>query len=754
MNHGCQNRQAPEPGFCPVSAAAAPFRLLRRRPVVWLFLAALLLRAVYVAQSVDNPLFGVPLVDARMYDDWAARMAGGQWLWDQIENYLPIYPFFLAVFKVAFGAGETGAVKLIQCLMGALTVALLALTGARVWRPAAGWIAGALYATYWLAIVYESEKHAETFCVFFQTLALCLLTRIPPRDALSRLSPTSMGSTGRCAGAAPLLAFGAGVSWALAAGARANLLLTLPFIGVWLLWRPGVTWRAVGVRAATFGLGATLIFGPVLARNRFISGAWILRSQAAWTLYCGLNPEFGGLPIPPGVQWENFMREPLRAGLRSRVEIERYWIERAGALWRERPIAVLANLARRAAMWLNAREFSQEFDADAYRRYSWALSLPWPDFGWIGPLGIVGIFIAGRGDRRRALLLVYLAVAAASIAPFQLVNRYRLPCAPLLALFAGAGILQAIAWLEQRRWRALTLAGAGLAALCVLSWPDWWRLTERRIARHDFFIGAHCQDAGAYDRAVAAYRRSMERFSWDADSPYRIGQIRLKQGRQAEAMEMFHEALRREPQFPDAMAALARICLSQGDLEEAGRWTRNSLRLYPNFETALVLMARIAAARRDAPDEVAWYERALEEGASASTAIEFALRLAELGRLPESMDLLRRVYEEPRSRGLDRARAAMVAGALCAQRLGDADQARRWWERVIEMFPNAAPYHNQALYLTARREEGEFLNRAEAEGGKDGREMARDVIRFAQTMSDESASSMAFLPRQWVWGER
>ena len=45
-----------------------------------LFLVAFGFRQVYLLESMANPLFGAPQVDAGAYDSWARELAAGQWL--------------------------------------------------------------------------------------------------------------------------------------------------------------------------------------------------------------------------------------------------------------------------------------------------------------------------------------------------------------------------------------------------------------------------------------------------------------------------------------------------------------------------------------------------------------------------------------------------------------------------------------------------------------------------------------------------
>ena len=68
-------------------------RLDRRDAVALasIFGLALLLRLVYLWQVADLPFLEFPLVDARSYDEWAQRIAGGAWLGDRVFYQAPAY---------------------------------------------------------------------------------------------------------------------------------------------------------------------------------------------------------------------------------------------------------------------------------------------------------------------------------------------------------------------------------------------------------------------------------------------------------------------------------------------------------------------------------------------------------------------------------------------------------------------------------------------------------------------------------------
>ncbi len=723
---------------------------LRQAPYFWLFVFALLLRLAYLAESTANPLFGVALVDGRVYEEWAGQMASGRWLWDSVGNYLPIYPLFLALLKFFFGPSPI-VYKWAQAALGALGAVLIGRVAERLWDRRVGLTAGCLTAGYWLLIVYEGEPYAEPFSIFFQTLALFLL--VSPRLGI-----------GRC--------LAAGVALALSAGARANLLLLLPFVAGWVFWASGPAWRRAIVGVAGFVTGTALVLGPIALRNRQITGEWVLRRQAAWSLYSGLAPEFRALPIPPGVVFDNQMRQPIQAGLRSREEIEEYWAERTVALLRENPIGVGGVLFRRFFLLLNAREFPKEFDVHAYRGYSRVLSLPWPGFWLVGPLGLVGLAAAGPWTKSRALPALLLILGWGSLIPFKFADRYRLPVGPLLAIFAAVALWAM--WEARRRGarrRLLGLAGAW-AALCVVAWPDWMNLKADRISRHNFFIGGALAEAGQQEAALEAYGRSMREFPWDADSPYAMGIIHLARDEAEAAGAMLEEALRREPDFPEAMAALARLRERQGDLATAQSLLEESLQLYPTYPTALMQLAGLHRRRGQTGAELALIARAIEAGGGPPVALTLALRLDDLANMDDAREIFERVAADQRADPFTRARALILAGRMEAVRRGDLEAARGFWARAALQAPLVPFFALQARFLLGEIDESTFRREMEAldsptalefaeytiglhrrlRGDLDGARAAygRCLSLAGQRSSDEPPAE---LPQRWAWEE-
>jgi tetratricopeptide (TPR) repeat protein len=611
-----------------------------------LFLVAFGFRQVYLLHSMANPLFGVPQVDAEAYDIWARQIGPGHWLWTEVGNYTVAFPLWLATVGTAT-AWDPTAMGTVHALVGAITVVLLAGLATRIFGREVGVVAGILWATCWLSIIYELEGFAEGFANALQILSLFLLVRWPRSAAIGGLAGIAMG---------------------IAIAARANLLLAAP-IALLLAWLPDGSDRSLR-RALVFGAGVLAILCPIVWRNHELSGLWVLRGQAPWSFYAAVEPAFHGFHPPPGIAFDKYMNQPVADGAVTFAEIERWWTAKAWAVIENDPWAVLETTVRRVFLFLNARELPQDIDVHAYRAYSWLLSLPLPNFGLMLPLAVGGMALGTR-SRSARLLALYTVVVAISILPFKVSDRYRLPLSVLLAVWAAVFVVELVrsrGVLQGLHRRALALA----AAAALLSWPDWPRTSELSTTRHDWQIGHRFLMAGRYDEARVHFERSMTAVAWDADSAGELGAIFAREDKEEEAAAAFEEALRREPDYVDALTGLGRLRWSQGRFEEATALAERAVALAPADPVVNLLAAELFEARGNLERGVELRRWALRCRASPVEHIGIAVREFQLGRVDEAFVTLQAAPSPQRE---------LYSGLLAAL-AGRADMAREALQRA------------------------------------------------------------------------
>src|SRR5262249_31225680 len=131
----------------------------RRAAVV--FAVALGVRLIYLWQIRSSPFFDTLLGDARAYDAWAQRIAGGEWIGRDFFYQAPLYPYFLGTLYSMFGR-DLLVVRVAQSVLGSSACVLLALAARSMFSDRVGLIAGFMLALYAPAWFFDSLLQKTT----------------------------------------------------------------------------------------------------------------------------------------------------------------------------------------------------------------------------------------------------------------------------------------------------------------------------------------------------------------------------------------------------------------------------------------------------------------------------------------------------------------------------------------------------------------------------------------------------------------
>src|SRR5947207_13514109 len=82
-----------------------------------IFAVAFTLRIIHIWQMRKAPFFTLLMGDARGYDEWAQRIAGGAWIGRDVFYQAPLYPYFPG--SIYWIAGRSAAlVRIGHCCSG------------------------------------------------------------------------------------------------------------------------------------------------------------------------------------------------------------------------------------------------------------------------------------------------------------------------------------------------------------------------------------------------------------------------------------------------------------------------------------------------------------------------------------------------------------------------------------------------------------------------------------------------------------
>jgi tetratricopeptide (TPR) repeat protein len=536
-------------------------------PMAVLCAAALLLRLAILDEFLrENPLAECPQVDAEVYWQTAARMAGGQWADSTPFLAAPLYPYLLGAIRTL--GGDLLAVYVVQLLMHLATGVLIAWTT----RIRFGVPAGVLAATLFFAL---TEPAISCTRVLANTLQLLLVVLVWWRwVALSQ-----RGCRWR-----DVLAGGALVGLLALAYPPAVLLLPIYALSVWYAghWRwPAIAKASVGV------LAALLAISPATLHNLLLHGEFIpITAHSGITLRQGNGPDARGrISVVPGVSlYRAKMHDDAARQFESIYgrkgtwrEIDRHFRQEAINYWLRNPLSALELFGRKFYFYLTARNYDDIMSTAIERESGLAnrailapLATP-----WLMGTALVGLIAALRRPVRYAPEWTLALLPLAVVLVFFYTARYRLPAVPLMCALSAYAITHC------RRFRVpapiviasfflpLPLYAINLAK--GIDSPDEIRVHFQRVlsvAQEQ--VGNRRAAAEEFAQAEQRYRSALELWDGNFRAHKQLGCLYAVTQRPDDAVRELNEAIRLKPMHqPSHLHLYNTLCIQQRYAEAA-----------------------------------------------------------------------------------------------------------------------------------------------------------------------------------------
>ncbi|MEX0806622.1 MAG: tetratricopeptide repeat protein [Candidatus Binatia bacterium] len=649
----------------PASNSATPNAAIRIDVVISLaiFILAVAVRLLYLSQIEAIPLFYHLVSDGHSYDEWAQRIATGDWIGREVFYQAPLYPYFLGLLQFFFGR-DLWFVRVVQMILGAASCVLLYWTGRTFFSRTAGVAAGLILALYAPAIFFEALIQKTILDLFLISSFLFLLSRAQQKPHWSHWlgAGTVLGLLGLC---------------------RENALIWVLVVAVWT-WLYFVEYPLQSRLhwTAAFLAGLVLILLPVGLRNLHVGGEFTLTtSQLGPNFFIGNNLDATGVyaPLRPGHGDAKFERQDATELAQQALgknlspgEVSRYWLMRARDYIRDHPFEWLRLTAKKWLMVWNVRELEDADDFYLYQHWSPLLQAMGvaSHFGVLAPLAAMGCFLTWRQRRRLWLLYGLIISLALSVTFFYVFARYRVSLVPLLALLAGAGVIEGF---TLSRAKLMARVAAALAVLSVTAAVVHWPV-----------IGKPAPSAAGYNNLANAFS---------------------KQGKLTSASDNYQQALALRPEYGTAHFNLGNLLVHQGDFNKAGYHLAEAIRINSAHAEAYNSLANLFARQGKLESAVQQYRKALDLGLSgAEIHFNLGVILAKLGRLDQASDSLK----ESLRVNPDFAPSYNSLGRLLAVQ-GHLDQAIEYFRRAISLQQEFAQAHESLGHALA--EQG---NRTEA----------------------------------------
>jgi 4-amino-4-deoxy-L-arabinose transferase-like glycosyltransferase len=467
------------------------------RSLAVLLIVAVVFKAVYLAQYMALPILQGPAFDSLVYLRQASAVHAGKFGDASLLGFAPLYGYLLA----ASGAPDNLVrIVIVQFLLGCLNLLLIYQIGVQLFERRAALISAWLYLGYGLLVFYETKIMAEILGLTLSLATLALHTS--PAFARGRMS----------------IALASGATMSLAALARPNVIVVMPFVAMVIL----LSWRSADApfddrpfsprlwRASGWLLGIALVLGASGSWNYYNTGFFVpvlfgrtTSERASQTRWEGNLSVFSTLESGDVSAFDMVERAQARLDGRAPDAPKDTKIDVTGIV-ANAPSKLLATVRNTDTGFMYGY-YGERSEVPVLR----LLSLSFGSLAVLGLLGAAATIASGRW-RRLLPLFPWAAAAFASTVLFHPDNRYRLPLVLVLLLASGAGI----AALSRRYDEARTWwIAAPVALACVyfsyatltyqLQDPAMWQLrmaesaisardaqeAERRIARAQAIAG-------------------------------------------------------------------------------------------------------------------------------------------------------------------------------------------------------------------------------------------------------------------------
>ncbi|MFT7670847.1 MAG: Tfp pilus assembly protein PilF [Planctomycetota bacterium] len=560
---------------------------LEKALVAAVVLIAFLLRLIYSFEAQASPYFEAPIMDPLFHLQWASALAEGTTIQDGPFFRAPLYPWFLGTLLRFFGEGLF-LPRVAQAALGALSTFFVFLIGAHAFRFKAGLISAFLVAINWVLIYFDGELLIPTLAIPLNLCALWLSLRLADKP-----TPRNAGL--------------AGIAWGVAALARPNVLLFMPFLFMWLVLRARPAWKTGLVRGLALTAGVITPILPISFYNYAVGGDTVLiSSQAGVNLWIGNNPTSdGSTAIVPGTRpgwWDGFndsiaLAEQSEGRSLQPSEVSAHYTSRAWNFILEEPGAAFGHLLWKLRLFWTDWELGNNADIQFFAfHFSYLLRLLPPSFGLLAPLALLGLFCC-RGSASRLFPLWGFGLSyMASVVIFFVCSRFRAPILPIFAVLAGPVLLNLVHALRAKRWKPLLLTLGALVSLCALMqrMPPGLDQTD---AKGRWALGIHEMSVGKIGKAQEHFKEALAANPnyWIAHKD--LGLAYQQAGELLQAQKSFLNALLIKPGDLQTSSVLVDVALARKDFGRAESAARKSLQANPAFPQAYDGLARVFVAR-------------------------------------------------------------------------------------------------------------------------------------------------------------
>lgn len=581
---------------------------------ILIFGMAFVIRLVYLLQIKSNPYFYSPMVDELWNIQWAKEILNTSFWGGDVYFRGPLYPYVLALFLKITGS-DFFWTRLIQILISSGSAVLTYLLAREFFRDGIARLAGVFHAIYGTLIFYESMFLIPVIFVFLNLWGLLLYVRNidNPRKWVW---------------------FYIGLVFGLSAIARPNVLLVVPFLGIWLLYclKGKIELKSVIILIVIFFVGVGSAVLPVTMRNYIIADDVVLiSSQGGINLYLGNNSQAEGLTmrmpeirLDSKISWDEFnptvteFAEKQTGHPLAPSEVSSFWSNKAKQFIFEHPADFLGLTIKKLVYFFSGFENSDQHDIYDFRQYSSLLSILLFDkglkfpFGLFAPLGLIGLWLTWSKRKKLAPLLIFMLVYLPTVILFLVTARHRLTVIPLLLIFSAAAVFYLLDRWTARNFESFFLPIILLLAAIFLLNINWFDLGFTNKAQIHNNLAINYSRQGQYDKAIEEFKKAINETPGIPTLYFGLGTAYLHKGNYAEAARNLNHAVALDSEYSDAILNLGNAYSYLGDHTRAARMFQRVTSLEPERAEAYANLGDEYNFLNERSDAASMYSKAID----------------------------------------------------------------------------------------------------------------------------------------------
>jgi tetratricopeptide (TPR) repeat protein len=562
----------------------------------WLLPAALLtglfVRVVCQWQYGSSIFWGDYSVDEQLHNAWAKYIASGHLVGDAAYFRAPLYPYFLALLY-AISDANMHVVFAVQHLIGLVTGWLLYRLCSEMFSETIGLIALCIYVLTPTFPYFENQLLLDFLILPFVLSGLLFLHRAL---LLRKRSHYVI----------------AGIFFGLSAITRPNTLLFVCGAIAWLLVSQGqrANLRQAAKNGAFYALGVASVIAPVTIRNLAVSGDFVLiSSQGGLNFYLGNNDRADGISayMPGfGASWDysdcRAVAENAEGRVLSDSEVSGYWLWQGIRFALDQPDRYLPLMLKKFYLLFNNHDVSNNRSIPYVYNEIWVLRILPLGIWLLLPAAIVGA-VAGRRNSRVVIVALFVAAYSASVVLFFVNSRFRLPVILGLIPLSAFGINAAVGLYREKFRRLLYVTGAISALISLLTLSNFYGIDFDNRGQEEYNLGNRSRIEGRFSEALERYRASAHARPDMSEVNLNIGVTFLNLGRLDSAETYFYKELTVTEDSAEAFNNLGVVAGLSGGDSLALSFVEEAVRRKPQYFDAVinyVIHARRLGRIRDA----------------------------------------------------------------------------------------------------------------------------------------------------------